>query len=574
MSKHDELRKLADDFAANRITRRDLWKGAAALGLSSMWIGALERGASAGPAPTRNQLLARGQDADTTFIIAVEGDVDTFDPGNTVGSKTAQTTLQNVFDQLTQYAIVEGTTPDGLPYRTVDTQQIVPMMCEEWQWDGSNMVFTMREGLTYANGDPIDANTMVAGYTRILEGTISAWLISMGGTIADSSAFQAPDPMTFVMALTAQNPITPRNNVMHNNSILNPNEIEEHATEEDPWAAEYYRQNLAIGNGPYKLETYQPGSSLTLTANENYYGEQPFFTTVILQIVPEPIQRVQLLQQGDVDFSTLLPASEIETLAADPNLKTLIIPTDLLILIDMNGMIPPFDNKLVRQAVSYAAPYEAIVQEVYKGNAQPAGSIIPNGMPTSDFSAFPYTTDLDKAKELLAEAGFPEGDGLPDIKLSYRIGNAQTERIAILMQAQLSNIGMDVTLEPLAYAAFNELQQTENHDKLQFFIDEWISWVKDPYYQFSWLARSGSVANYPNLSNARVDEIIDTYTIFEEGEERDAASREAQALVTEEANYIFLCQPHWTLVTRADIDGYVYYNDELPRYYHFTRVAS
>jgi ABC-type transport system substrate-binding protein len=90
----------------------------------------------------------------------------------------------------------------------------------------------------------------------------------------------------------------------------------------------------------------------------------------------------------------------------------------------------------------------------------------------------------------------------------------------------------------------------------------------------SWLVRSGSVANYPNLSNARVDEIIDTYTIFEEGEERDAASREAQALVTEEANYIFLCQPHWTLVTSADIDGYVYYNDELPRYYHFTRVAS
>src|SRR5680860_315603 len=287
MSKHEELRRLSEDFAAKRITRRQLWKGAAALGLSGMWIAALERGATAGPAPTRNQLPARGQDASTTFIIAVEGDVDTFDPGNTVGSKTAQTTLQNVFDQLTQYQIVEGTAPDGSTYRTVDPLQVVPMMCEEWTWDGSNMVFTMREGLTYANGDPIDANTMVEGYTRIWEGTVSAFLIGMGGTIADSSAFQAPDAKTFVIALTAQNPITPRNNVMHNTSVLNPLEVEANATDEDPFAKEYYKQNLAIGNGPYMLESYQPGNSITLAANENYYGERPFFTTVILQIVPE-----------------------------------------------------------------------------------------------------------------------------------------------------------------------------------------------------------------------------------------------------------------------------------------------
>ncbi|CAN5841986.1 ABC transporter substrate-binding protein [soil metagenome] len=574
MSTNQELKRLQDDFAAKRITRRQLWKGAAALGVSGMWIAALERGAIAGPAPVRNQLLARGQDAATTFIIAVEGDVDTFDPGNTVGSKTAQTTLQNVFDQLTQYQIIEGTTPDGQPYRTVDTTQIVPMIAEEWHWDGPNMVFTIRDGVTYANGDPIDANTHVAGYTRILEGTVSSWLIGMGGTIADSSAFQAPDAKTFVIALTQQNPITPRNNVMHNNSVLNPLEVEANATEDDPWAAEYYRQNLAMGNGPYKLDAYLPGDSITLTANELYYGEQPFFTTVILKIVTEPVQRVQLLQQGDVDFATLLPRTEIESLSADPNLKVLTIPSPFLTMLSMNNKMPPFDNKLVRQAVNYAAPYQVIIDEVYKGNAQPGGSLVPNGMPTSDFSTNPYTTDLEKAKALLSEAGFPDGEGLPEIKLSYRIGDAAWERMAILMQAQLANIGMDITIEPLAYAVYNEQQQAEGGSKMQFWIDEWLSWVNDPYYHMTWLAHSGSSNNYPKMSIPRVDEIIDTYTIFDEGEERDAASVEAQALIIDDATYCYLCQPNWLLVTRADIDGYVYYNDELPRYYHFNRVTA
>jgi peptide/nickel transport system substrate-binding protein len=575
MAVHDELKRLADDYASKKISRRSLWKGAAALGLSAPWIAALERGASAAPAQTWSQRKNRSQeDRAATFIVAVEGDVDTFDPGNTVGSKTAQTTLQNIFDQLTQYAIVEKQAPDGSTYRTVDTLQIVPMLCESWTWDGNNMVFTMRDGATYANGDPIDANTMVAGYTRIVEGTISAWLIDMGNALAEENPFQAPDPKTFVMALNTRNEITPRNNVMHNNSCMDPKEVEANATTDDPWAQAYFRQNLATGNGPYKLESYKPGDSITLVTNDLYYGEKPAFSTVILKIVPEPVQRVQLLQAGDVDFSTLLPFTEVESLGSDPNLKVLLIPSDLLEFVEMNSKIPPFDNKLVRQAVAYAFPYQLVIDEIYKGNAQTAGSIVPAGMPTSDFSAFPYKTDIEKAKALLAEAGFPNGEGLPEIKLSYRIGSAQWERQAILMQAALKQIGMDIKIEPLAYAAFNELQQDQNHDKLQIWIDQWISWVKDPYYHLSWLARSGSVANYPNLSNARVDEIIDTYTLAPAGAERDAASVEAQALVADECNYIYVCQPHWTVFTRADIGGYVYYNDELPRYYHFNRTAA
>ncbi len=570
MSTHEELKQLSEDYAARRISRRQLVQGAAALGLSSTWIAALVRGASAEPAKLWS---ARAQAyRATTMIVAISENIDTFDPGFTVGSKTAQTTIQNTFDQLTQYQVVEKTTSDGTAYRTVDTEQIIPMLCDAWTADGADMVFTMRDGATYSNGDPIDANTMVEGYKRIFETeAVSSFLLSMGGGITDSSAFSAPDPKTFVMRMSQPNTLIPKNNVMHNTSVLNPKELAEHATTSDPWALDYFKKNLGIGNGPYKLQSYKPDDSLVLVANEKYYGEQPKFTTVVLKIVPDATQRVQLLKRGDVDFATQIPRQEFAGLKGDPNLKVLSLPTTLVTMLEMNTQIPPFDKKEVRQAVAYATPYQAIIEQVFQGQAEIGKSLVPSGMPTSDFSTNQYDTNPDKAKELLAAAGFPNGQGLPEIKLSFNAGIPEWERIAILMQNALKQIGMNIQLEKLPYATFNELEQGK---KLQMWTDEWISWVNDPYYHMSWLAASGSPTNYPQFTNARVDEIVAQYTLAPDSPEREAASKEAQAIIIEESPYVFLCQPNWIVYTRGDIDGYVYYNDELPRYYHFSRSGS
>jgi len=572
MAVNEELKRLAEAYAGDTISRRQLWKGAAGLGLSAAWIAALERGALAGPAPLRSQLAMRAQDEATTLIVAIAENVDTFDPGFTVGSKTAQTTIQNTFDQLTQYEIVEKQAPDGTPYRTVNTQSIVPMLAESWSQDGDRLNFQMRDGVTYSNGDPIDANTMVTAYRRIFEtNAVSSFLLSMGGSVTDSTAFEAPDPKTFVIKMAKPNTLTAQNNTMHNTSAVNPNEIEAHKTEADPWALDYFKSNLGVGNGPYTLQSYKPDDSLVLVTNENYYGDKPFFSTVILKIVADATQRVQLLQKGDVDFATKIPIKELGTLSADANIKVLSIPSTLVTMLELNTTVPPFDKKEVRQAVAYATPYADIIEQVYEGQAQVAKSLVANGMPTSDFSTNQFDLNYDKAKELLAAAGYPGGQGLPEIKLTIRSDDVQWERTAILLQDSLKQIGMNVEIEKLAYAQFNELEQGS---KLQMWTDEWISWVNDPYYHLSWLAVSTSPTNYPRFSDPRVDEIVSQFTLSEESVEKEAASKEAQALIIEHCAYIFLCQPNWITYTRADLDGYVYYNDELPRYNHFTRVQQ
>ena len=130
---------------------------------------------------------------------------------------------------------------------------------------------------------------------------------------------------------------------------------------------------------------------------------------------------------------------------------------------------------------------------------------------------------------------------------------------------------MNVVIEKLPYAQFNELQQGS---KLQMWTDEWISWVNDPFYHLSWLAFSGSPTDYPKFANARVDELVGEFTLSDDAAGREAASKEIQAIVIDECPYVFLCQPNWIIYTRADLDGYVYYNDELPRYYHHFRATA
>ena len=504
------------------------------------------------------------------LIVGSPENIDTFDPCCTVGTKNSQTAVQNTFDQLTQYAQVEKTLPNGEPYMTVDTSQIVGMLAESWEQDGDTVTFKLREGLTFANGDPITAQAIVDGYRRIFEvGGLSFFLLTMG-SVNDADAFQVVDDLTLTMKMETPNNLVNLNNVMHNTSALSPQEIEEFATDSDIWATEHFRQNLpAGGSGPFVLEEYVPDDRVVLRARDDYYGGRAKLDRVIVKIVADPAQRVLLLKQGELDLITIIPIKDLDDLEADPNIKVLSIPSTNNEMLELNTSIPPFDNKLVRKAVAYATPYDTIIEEVWRGRAQPLRSPIANGTPTSDFSTWDYHTDLDKAAELLAEAGFPNGEGLPEMKLSVKIGNEEQERMAVFIQDALSQIGMNVEIEKLAHATFQELEQKR---ELQMFMDNWISWVNDPYYHLSWIYSADSPLVYTNYNNEEVTELIRKYTLWDgDEEERNEASRQIQAMIIDDTPIIYLAAPNWNVAMRSNVTGYVYYNDELNRYYYMDK---
>lgn len=504
------------------------------------------------------------------LVVAVDGDVDTFDPCCTVGSKPSQTTIQNTFDQLTQYAQVEKTLPDGTKYMSVDTSKILGMLADKWEMaaDGT-ITFTLRPGLKWANGDPITAQAIVDGYRRIYEvGGISSFLLIMGG-VTTPEQFSATDDKTIVMKPAVANTLVSMNNVMHNTSALAPGDIKAHGTDQDKWGADYFKKNLAVGNGPFMLESYKAGDSIVLKARDDYYGGRAKLDRVIQKIVPDAQQRVLLLKRGEVDMIMVPPVKDLDDLAKDPNVKVISVPSTNNWMLEMNLKMPPFDNKKVRQAFAYAISTDTLIKQVYFGRAQPLKSPIANGTPTSDFSFWKYDYSIDKAKAMLAEAGFPNGQGLPPIKLSIRIGSEEDERAAVIIQDALKQIGANVTIEKLAFATFNEQEQKRN---LQLFIDQWISWVNDPYYHLSWIYTSDSPTIYTNYSNPEVDQLVKKYTLWAgDQQERDDASKKIQQLIVDDVPIIYLAALNFNIATRANVSGYVYYNDELNRYYYMDK---
>jgi peptide/nickel transport system substrate-binding protein len=547
------------------VTRRDVLKYGVGAALSLSVVDALL--AACEPAHSTTTASTSKTPTDT-LVVAVEGDIDTFDPAFTVGSKPAQTTIQNTFDQLTQYKHADKTV-SGVSFTGVDTEAIDGMLAESYETKGNQVIFTLRQGLTYNDGTPITAQVIEQGYRRIFEAQgISYFLLSMAA-VPDPSHIKALDDRRVAITMDAPNLLLMKNNTMHNTSALDIKDVKAHATGSDKWATDYFKKNLAPGNGPFMLDEYVPGDRIVLKANPSYYGTKPKLAKVIQKIVPDAAERELLIKRGEVDMIMVPPVQDLNTLKQDPGLQVLTFPNPRNLFLEMNNKMPPFDKKAARQAVSYAVPYDSILKDVFHGYAQVNRSIIGNGMPSSDFSTWNYNTDLKKAADLHASAGFPNGQGAPPITLTVRADWQEAERAAVLIQSNLKQIGLNVSIQKVAFAPFNEQEQGR---KLHMWIDEWLSWVNDPWYHMSWNVSSTSPTNYVSYSNPAVDALVNKWTLSLDKEGRIQGSKDAQKLVIADAPHAFLVGPNWNVVLRSNVKGYVYYNDELNRYAYMYKV--
>jgi peptide/nickel transport system substrate-binding protein len=548
------------------LTRRQLIKQGGAAVVGAGVAGSVLAGPALGSGRARRRRYATPRD---TLVVAVEGDVDTFDPAFTVGSKPSQTTIQNTFDQLTQYKQVRKRL-GGITFDGVDTESVIGMLAQSYVRKGNDFIFTLRPGLKYHDGTPLTAKHIEQGYRRVFEAQgISYFLLTMAA-VPDPDHIKALDARRVRIRMDKANLLFLKNNTMHNTSAVNFEEALKHGSGKDKWATGYFKKRLATGNGPFMLEEYVPGDRIVLKRWDGYYGGRPRLARVIQKIVPEASQRLLLLKRGEVDMVMVPPVKELDSLKEDPNLRVLSFPNPRNVMLEMNNKIPPFDKKEVRQAVAYAVPYDTLLKSVMHGYAQPNRSICGRGMPGSDFSSWKYHTNLTKAAERLKAAGYEGGKGLPLITITVRADWEEAERAAILISANLQKLGMRVQIQKLAFAPFNEQEQGR---KLQCWIDEWLSWVNDPWYHMSWNVTSTSPTNYTSYKNPAVDALQKRWTLSLDQAGRLKAAREAQRIVNEDAPHAYLYGANWNVVVRSNVKGYRYYNDELNRYAYMYKTA-
>ena len=503
---------------------------------------------------------AAAQSDNNTLIVAVSGDLQNIDPTLTSGNTNTWEFLTNVYTWLIDYEVV--TREDGT--RIGDPNRFVGSLAESFEWseDGTTVTFNMRDGLRFSNGDALTAEDVKFTFDRLFD--------QQGVTVGNMALAEVPDKDhielidsdTIAIHLDRANSLLFGNMAQAGNSILNPDVVGPHMTEDDPSAHEWLKANSeGTEQGPYRFASWDPGNQYVLVRNENYYGEPAKIERIIFKIIPDPSSRLAQLISGAVDIATELPTIDIPGLEANPDITVHRNTSRAIAYTGMNNEVAPFDNKLVRQAISYAFPYQTVLEDVMNGFAIQLTSPIPLGTPGHTDEFFVYEQDLDRARALLAEAG--HADGFETV-YEIPIGNQAAKETAVFLRQALGEIGIDMTIQELPRAAFFE--KIQKHELVFFYADFWISINNDPYYHVYWKFHH-SCCNYANYANAEVDALIAEHTVSTDTGAQAAALVEIQRILLDEAPWVLMYQPESILAMRSNVQGYVFYPaDEFTRY--------
>ena len=504
-----------------------------------------------------------------TLVVAWDSDVDTLDPA-VFKSQGGYVTVANIMDAPIMWKVRPVDGKPGL-FRSVPAEWD-PHLAESWSLEdnGATMVFKIRRGMKFPSGRAINAQAFKYSFDR---GLLSpGYMKLIFPTLIQVSApeqFVVRDDYTFAINMKAASPMGLDTVALSNNAILDPDLVKTHATKEDPWATEWLKRNTA-SVGPYTLIKNEPGVEIVMEATPNYWRPKPYFERVVLKLVPNEADRVLLLKRKAVDLVAGRPGlspKNVKALEGEAGLKVFSVPDTTCHYLCMNEKKPPFDNKLVRQAVNYAIPIQAILPNVLFGYGTQMKSPVPNLTPTylGDYS--PYKFDIARAKALMKEAGMDKAP-IP-VDLAIRVGWPTHEQASVWLQRELEQIGFKVNIVKESDATFRQIATKGDH---QLSIEAWQSWINDPFYHLTFLFNSKSkFTNLSFYSNPAVDKLIDDNMHETNRDKRAAASRDVQKLVLDDAVWGLLWYENWTRVGTADLNGLEKRWDTFERYYSLKR---
>src|ERR1700682_3007527 len=315
--------------------------------------------------------------------------------------------------------------------------------------DAMKITFHLRKDARFQDGTPVTAEDVKWSLDRAVTAPVLGKAQLLTGSMTSADQFKVIDPLTFEVTLPKPDKLALPNLATVYPIIINSKIAKANATAEDPWAIAWLKEHTA-GSGAYMIESFKPGEQVIMKRNEAWDRGSPeksaFFKRVIVQSVPEPATRANLVERGDADLVIDLQASDVQSLEGKGTLKVVSTPQyNAVTFISMNNQIPPFDNINVRRAIAYALPYDDMFKAALFGRGSPLfGATWADGKPTTSAYPFqqPVKLDLDKAKEYLKVAGMPDGFSTT---FSFNVGQAATaEPMSALVKESLAKIGIKV----------------------------------------------------------------------------------------------------------------------------------
>lgn len=443
-----------------------------------------------------------------------------------------------------------------------DLDKITGELAESYEVspDGLKLTFHLRKDAKFQDGTPVTAEDVKWSLDRAVTAPVLGKPQLSTGSMTSADQFKVIDPLTFEVTLPKPDKLALPNLATVYPIIINSKLAKANATADDPWAIGWLKEHTA-GSGAYVIESFKPGEQVIMKRNDAWNRgtaeKSASFKRVIVQTVPEPATRANLVERGDADITVDLQASDIQSLESKGTLKVISTPQyNSVTFISMNNTIPPFDNINVRRAVAYALPYDDMFKAALFGRGTPLfGANWADGKPTT--SAFPFPQpvklDLDKAKEYLKAAGMPDGFSTT---FSFNVGQASTaEPMAALVKESLGKIGIKVEIQKLPDA---QMSTQINEKKLPFFTEGIVAWLPSTDYFYRVFYTGNQRWNYASIDNPELTAIAQQARFEPDKAKYTEESLKLNAIHFATMPQIALWQPSQDAVMAKSIDGYTY----------------
>lgn len=425
--------------------------------------------------------------------------------------------------------------------------------------DGLTYTLKLRDDATWSDGTPVSSQDFVYAFQRLFDpaagatgyyysfytGITGATEASEGTGAVETIGVTAPDATTLQIELTTEQPTLPVLLALWPVSPLRRDIIEQHG---DAWTL---AGNL-IGNGPFKLSEYTPGEQIVLERNDAYWGDDmPNVSRIVYRIIPDDSAALLAYENGELDMTSIPSA---EAARYEGTAEQLRYPQLETYALQYGTGEAPFDDPLVRKAISRAIDRGAYIEAVQSTVGVPAFGWLPPGLPGHNASiGAGLGFDPDEAKALLSEAGFPNGEGFPDV--TFIIADSQgNDLTADFVKEQLKqNLGIDINVEVLEGSIWEE--RFQNGD----FQMTWSSWFADYADPENWLPQQFGTDGGYNIyaySNPEVDDLFDRAAAELDNEARLALYDQAHKIIIDNDQALTpIFHPERNYLVKSNVKG-------------------
>src|SRR5438128_211463 len=481
------------------ITRRELLKGAAALGAA---------GAVAQVAPK----LGHAQTTQKReLVVAQGGDISKFDPHFSTSSNDIRWSF-NVFDNLT------ARRPDGSLYSG---------LAEEVKLESqTRWTFKLRHGVKFHNGDPFTSADVKFSLERTYDPNAKTMVATVFTTI---DKIDAPDPHTVVIHTKKPDPLLAARLAFYGGQIVPKKYLE--AVGPDQFNAK------PVGTGPVRFVSWTKDDKIVLDANPDYWGGKIDVDRVIVRAIPDLAPRIAALLKGEVDLITQLPPDHGERVTGNPTTRVIGALYAGLYVLAVNSKRPPLDNPLVKQALSLGVDRERIGKELWRGRGIVPNGPIAKGDNHYDAAPPPLTYDPKEARERLKKSGYKGEEVVIETTVGY---TANDKPMSEAIVAMWRDIGVNAKVEVLEYSVRAQKNREKSFKGLWW--SDPTSTLSDPDGMMWRLLGPGGPQDY--WRHARFDELGDAARFSVDQKFRGQAYKEMTKIFLEHLPWVPIIQPY------------------------------